>query len=145
VAEGFGPDDATTTGSALFAGRQVPIPARFAGDMKLGNQSFASFPPPGTRHFFWRAGARRSPEIGMSEHYTLRCRECNRDWGNRPSSICEDCLAPLDVKYDLDAARSSFTPGPLIDHLIWGQRKIGAIAPTDLGDPVERSMPKHRE
>jgi threonine synthase len=45
----------------------------------------------------------------MSEHYTLRCRECNRDWGNRPSSICEDCLAPLEVKYDLDAARSTFT------------------------------------
>src|SRR5580704_12098158 len=45
----------------------------------------------------------------MTEHYTLRCRECNRDWGNRPSSICEDCLAPLDVKYDLDAARSTFT------------------------------------
>src|SRR6266566_1718673 len=46
----------------------------------------------------------------MSEHYTLRCRECNRDWGNRPGSICEDCLAPLEVKYDLDAARSTFTP-----------------------------------
>src|SRR5437660_2609706 len=45
----------------------------------------------------------------MSEHYTLRCRECNRDWGNRPGSICEDCLAPLEVKYDLDAARASFT------------------------------------
>jgi len=39
----------------------------------------------------------------------LRCRECNRDWGNRPGSICEDCLAPLEVKYDLDAARTSFT------------------------------------
>jgi len=48
-------------------------------------------------------------EIGMTEHYTLRCRECNRDWGNRPGSICEDCLAPLDVKYDLDAARATFT------------------------------------
>ena len=45
----------------------------------------------------------------MSEHYTLRCRECNREWGNRPGSICEDCLAPLEVKYDLDAARSTFT------------------------------------
>ena len=45
----------------------------------------------------------------MSEHYTLRCRECNREWGNRPSSICEDCLAPLEVKYDMDAARSTFT------------------------------------
>jgi threonine synthase len=45
----------------------------------------------------------------MSEHYTLRCRECNRDWGNRPSSICEDCLAPLEVQYDLDAVRTTFT------------------------------------
>ena len=45
----------------------------------------------------------------MTEHYTLRCRECNREWGNRPSSICEDCLAPLEVKYDMDAARSTFT------------------------------------
>src|ERR1700688_2728085 len=45
----------------------------------------------------------------MSEHYTLRCRECNREWGNRPSSICEDCLAPLEVKYDLDVARETFT------------------------------------
>jgi threonine synthase len=45
----------------------------------------------------------------MTVHYTLRCRECNREWGNRPSSICEDCLAPLEVKYDMDAARSTFT------------------------------------
>jgi threonine synthase len=45
----------------------------------------------------------------MSEHYTLRCRECNREWGNRPSSICEDCLAPLEVKYDLNVARETFT------------------------------------
>ena len=45
----------------------------------------------------------------MSEHFSLRCRECHRDWGNRASSICEDCLAPLEVKYDLDAARATFT------------------------------------
>ena len=35
VAEGYGPDDATTTGPVNFAGRSVPIPARFAGDMKI--------------------------------------------------------------------------------------------------------------
>jgi len=58
VAEGFGPDDATTTGSALFAGRQVPIPARFAGDMKLGNKSFASFPHTRNEAFFL---ARKGP------------------------------------------------------------------------------------
>jgi threonine synthase len=45
----------------------------------------------------------------MSEHFYLRCRECHREWGNRPASICEDCLAPLEVQYDLDAARKTFT------------------------------------
>ncbi len=45
----------------------------------------------------------------MSEHFLLRCRECHREWGNRPTSICEDCLAPLEVKYDMDAARKTFT------------------------------------
>jgi threonine synthase len=45
----------------------------------------------------------------MTARYTLRCRECNRDWGNRPTSICGDCLAPLDVKYDLEAVRPTFT------------------------------------
>jgi len=58
VAEGFGPDDATTTGPAKFNWSQVPIPARFAGDMKLGSKFFASFPHPGTGHFFL---ARRGP------------------------------------------------------------------------------------
>jgi hypothetical protein len=36
VAEGYGPDDATTTGPAVIkTGRSVPIPARFAGDMDI--------------------------------------------------------------------------------------------------------------
>jgi threonine synthase len=45
----------------------------------------------------------------MSEHFVLRCRECQREYSNRPTSICEHCLAPLEVKYDLDAARKTFT------------------------------------
>jgi threonine synthase len=45
----------------------------------------------------------------MSEHFLLRCRECHREYSNRPSSICENCLAPLEVKYDMDAARKTFT------------------------------------
>ena len=45
----------------------------------------------------------------MSEHFFLRCRECHREYGNRPTSICENCLAPLEVKYDMDAARKTFT------------------------------------
>ena len=45
----------------------------------------------------------------MSEHFVLRCRECKREYSNRPTSICEECLAPLEVKYDLEAARKTFT------------------------------------
>jgi hypothetical protein len=59
VAEGFGPDDATTTGLALFASRLVPIPARFAGDMKRRKaRLFASFPHTRNEAFFL---ARRGP------------------------------------------------------------------------------------
>src|SRR6266566_3106743 len=62
VAEGFGPDDATTTGPAQFNWSQVPIPARFAGDMKRRiKRLFASFPHTRSEAFFLRAGARRSP------------------------------------------------------------------------------------
>src|SRR5579862_1801120 len=45
----------------------------------------------------------------MSEHFVLRCRECHSEFSNRPSSICEKCLAPLEVKYDMEAARKTFT------------------------------------
>ncbi len=39
----------------------------------------------------------------------MRCRECGKSWGNQPSSICDDCFSPLEVFYDYDAVRSSFT------------------------------------
>jgi len=38
-------------------------------------------------------------------HYELRCRECNKSWGNQARSICEDCFSPLEVFYDYDAVR----------------------------------------
>ncbi len=41
--------------------------------------------------------------------YELRCRECGKSWGNQPRSICDDCFSPLEVSYDYDAARTSFT------------------------------------
>src|SRR6266478_1543478 len=41
--------------------------------------------------------------------YELRCRECGKTWGNHPRSICDDCFSPLEVFYDYDALRSSFT------------------------------------
>ena len=41
--------------------------------------------------------------------YELKCNECGKRFGNQPLSACPDCLAPLEVAYDLDAARSVFT------------------------------------
>src|ERR1700752_392580 len=45
----------------------------------------------------------------MAEHYQLRSREGGKVWGNIPRSFCDDCLSPLEVTYDLDAIRSTFT------------------------------------
>ena len=41
--------------------------------------------------------------------YELRCRECNKSWGNQPRSICDDCFSPLEVFYDYDELRSQVT------------------------------------
>ena len=41
--------------------------------------------------------------------YELRCNECGKSYGNRPLSACPDCLAPLEVQYDLESVRGRFT------------------------------------
>jgi threonine synthase len=41
--------------------------------------------------------------------YELKCNECGKRYGNQPLSACPDCLAPLEIAYDLDAARGVFT------------------------------------
>ena len=41
--------------------------------------------------------------------YELKCNECEKRFGNQPLSACPDCLAPLEVAYDLEAARGVFT------------------------------------
>jgi len=41
--------------------------------------------------------------------YELRCRECGKTYGVQPLSICEECFSPLEVRYDLDYARTRFT------------------------------------
>ena len=41
--------------------------------------------------------------------YELKCHECGKRYGNRPLSACPDCIAPLEVVYDLEAARGIFT------------------------------------
>jgi threonine synthase len=41
--------------------------------------------------------------------YELQCRECGRRFGNQPLSICDECFSPLEVAFDMDAARRVFT------------------------------------
>ncbi len=49
--------------------------------------------------------------------YELRCNECGKSFGNRPQSACDECLAPLEVQYDLNrmrerVSRQSIAAGP---------------------------------
>jgi threonine synthase len=41
--------------------------------------------------------------------YELVCSDCGKRYGNRPLSACPDCIAPLEVQYDLESARGEFT------------------------------------
>ncbi|HXP17713.1 MAG TPA: threonine synthase [Terriglobales bacterium] len=47
--------------------------------------------------------------------YELRCRECGKRWGNQPRSICDDCFSPLEVSYDYDAVRATFTRKRIVE------------------------------
>ena len=42
----------------------------------------------------------------MSELFQLRCEQCQRQFGNAPLVLCEDCFAPLEISFDLDAVRA---------------------------------------
>jgi threonine synthase len=41
--------------------------------------------------------------------YELRCRECGKNWGNQPRSICDECFSPLEVSYDYESLRVHVT------------------------------------
>ena len=54
----------------------------------------------------------------MTTAYELRCRGCGKSYGIQPLSICDECFSPLEIAFDLDYARTRFTPqaisqGPL--------------------------------
>ncbi len=58
--------------------------------------------------------------------YELQCNECGKHFGNQPLSACDDCLAPLEVQYDLDTIRKrvsrlSIAAGPFS---IWRYRDL---------------------
>ncbi len=66
--------------------------------------------------------------------YQLKCNECGRTYGNRPLSGCPECLAPLEIAYDLPAiqasgkfTRAAIQAGP---HSIW---RYAALLPIPEG------------
>ncbi|HVH64739.1 MAG TPA: threonine synthase [Candidatus Acidoferrum sp.] len=64
----------------------------------------------------------------------LRCRECGRLRPFEPAYVCEHCFGPLEVAYDLDAARisrQSIAAGPTT---IWRYREL---LPAPVEDPVD--------
>jgi len=68
--------------------------------------------------------------------YELRCGECGKSYGNQPLSACADCLAPLEVQYDLESVRGRFTresvaAGPLN---IWRYKELLPIPEEFLPD-----------
>ncbi len=66
----------------------------------------------------------------MTLAYELRCRECGKAYGVQPLSCCEECFSPLEVKFDLEYARTRFTreniaKGPLN---MWRYRALLPVA-----------------
>jgi threonine synthase len=43
--------------------------------------------------------------------FELRCRECGRNWGNQPRSICHECFSPLEITYDYAVLQASIAQG----------------------------------
>jgi threonine synthase len=66
--------------------------------------------------------------------YQLKCNECGRAFGNRPLSGCPDCLAPLELHYDLAKiqAEGRFTKAAIAagPHNIW---RYAALLPIPEG------------
>jgi threonine synthase len=45
----------------------------------------------------------------MAFSYELRCRDCGKRFPNNPLSSCDECFSSLEVAYDMDAAKKTFT------------------------------------
>ena len=45
----------------------------------------------------------------MAVAYELRCRDCGKRFANEPLSSCDECFSPLEVVYDMEAAKRTFT------------------------------------
>ena len=62
----------------------------------------------------------------MSFVHALKCRECGREYTKRPVAGCEECFAPLKVRYDYEAIRRTFTRETIQsrDPSLWRYREL---------------------
>ena len=59
--------------------------------------------------------------------YELRCRECQKTWGNQPISFCQKCFAPLEIAYDLGWIRRERGRLAVLSHGLEGNLDDGYI------------------
>jgi threonine synthase len=66
----------------------------------------------------------------LSELFQLRCEQCRHQFGNAPIVLCEDCFAPLEISFDLDAVRSAVSHGQIErrPHDIWRYAELLPVA-----------------
>src|ERR1019366_6238366 len=118
------PCDATTTGQNIAYRCQLS-PGNREHEIRSTQCVASSAPPILHPHAAGASYSRRPPRehvaaieplpLGESlmnyfcSTYELACNECGKRFGNQPLSACPDCLAPLEVRYDLDSARGEFT------------------------------------
>src|ERR1035441_8459181 len=116
------PCDATTTGRNLGTGVNSLLAGhKPQGNMRFGAAARSRLPPAFLPPF--AAGTPRENKavataplpLGESlmeyscANYELMCSGCGKRYGNRPLSGCPDCLAPLEIVYDLLNAKGVFT------------------------------------
>ncbi|HEY6348871.1 MAG TPA: threonine synthase [Candidatus Angelobacter sp.] len=58
--------------------------------------------------------------------YELKCRECQKTWGNQPISFCQRCFAPLEVTYDLAQIRRQISKDEIARRgtTLWRYREL---------------------
>jgi threonine synthase len=67
----------------------------------------------------------------MSESYELHCRQCGRRLGNAPVAMCDECIAPLEVAFDLEGLRGRLTRERIAARPanLWRYRELLPIPP----------------
>ncbi|HEY6538070.1 MAG TPA: threonine synthase [Candidatus Dormibacteraeota bacterium] len=66
----------------------------------------------------------------MPELFELRCEQCGRRFGNGPHVLCQDCFAPLEVAFDLQAVRAAVSRATIEARAtdIWRYRELLPVA-----------------